>query len=263
MLRSPVLSATFPRGEPSQDLSHNCRMWKLFRSRTPSNYISLREASQELADASPLWRNEPILENRSTSHVDILEPSPSDRQRSWGEGRLRESPAQNQIRRLPQSIPTLLRELLLKGALQGYFENESGSLSSLPPEFWDERPTVEVTETQRITDQHIEYQLSGKVVVPRKQITVLAKLSADYERRNSVYDQARNRGGAPTKYDAEAFLMEAFRILYESNPAPKTEADLRRRALDAYVEANCAGGAPSEDWARPKIRKLWKRLRAG
>jgi len=58
-------------------------------------------------------------------------------------------------------------------------------------------------------------------------------------------------------------LIEAFRILYEDTPHPKSEADLRKRALNAYAEAGYLGGTPSDDWARDKIKKLSRRLELG
>ena len=63
--------------------------------------------------------------------------------------------------------------------------------------------------------------------------------------------------------DSDAFLIEAFRSLYEATSHPKTEAELRKRALDAYAEAGHPGGTPSEDWARDKIKRLWRHLELG
>jgi hypothetical protein len=80
--------------------------------------------------------------------------------------------------------------------------------------------------------------------------------------RRSVPQQPFDTGGAPRRFDTEAFLIEAFRVVYET-PPPKTEAELRRRALDAYAEAGHAGGTPSDDWARDKIIRFWRKLNLG
>jgi hypothetical protein len=63
-------------------------------------------------------------------------------------------------------------------------------------------------------------------------------------------------GGRPPKYNWEAFLLEAFRIVWEDNPAPETQAELIRRTLDWY-QKNIRGPTPDPDQCKPKIRRLW------
>jgi hypothetical protein len=261
ILRSPR-SATFVRGEPPLRFRHRGGMWKqlMFWRRTPAVYMSLEEASRELAKVCPPLRGGPAASPSSISDSERVMASRS--RRGLPGGALRHPPIPSQAETKRSEVSPVLRGLLLNGTLLGYFQNESGQVAQLPPEFWAEAPAVELTETQRLTGKYVEYQLSGKVMVLREQISVLLKLVANFGSQQGRNSRSRGQGGAPPKYDSEAFLTEAFRILYESNPAPRSPADLRRRALDAYVEAGHPGGAPSEDWARPKILKLWKRLRS-
>jgi hypothetical protein len=238
-------------------------MWEtlMFWRRTPRNYLLLEDASRELAK---VWAPEiadirasvrPISPKNDRSDDSLPETSRINAQRRSGADK------KDRIERL--SISPVLRELLLNGALSAYLQDETGQLTEVRSEFWAEAPTIEVSEKQRFSGKNVEYYLSGKVIVPRAQIAALIKLASEVTSQQDSSGRAQNQGGAPPKYDTEVFLTEAFRILYESNPAPKTAADLRRRALNAYAEGGHPGGTPSEDWARPKIAKLWRRLRSG
>jgi hypothetical protein len=241
-------------------------MWKLlmFWCRAPSPYVPLEEASRELSKVWPLMDQCHRLEPERVQVEDKSCPRISDHpkdMREWLD--LNPPPVQNQVRTAERhDIPSLMRELLLRRVLTGYVESDSGSVRQLPQEFWSDGVTAELAETQRYNDKRFEYRLSGKVVVSREQLSTLMDVAAHLQKQDTK-NRARDRGGAPPKYDSEAFLMEAFRIVYEGKPTPKTEADLRRRALDAYVEAGLPGGTPSEDWAREKIQKLWRRVRLG
>jgi hypothetical protein len=233
-------------------------MWKklIFWRQTPSGYMTLEDASRELAKVWPPRISEEVKPSFLPNH-----PREGPRPQSEPDfpSRARLGLAANESSVLRARV---LRELLLNGALSAYVQEQSGRLSELPGGAWTDVPIVQLTESERLGPEQIEYRLSAKVLVPRTQVAVLLKLAADvtaqHYRNSRTYDQ----GGAPPKYDSELSLTEAFRILYESNPAPKTPAELRRRALDAYVQAGHPGGSPSEDWARPKISKLWKRLRS-
>jgi len=73
-----------------------------------------------------------------------------------------------------------------------------------------------------------------------------------------------NKGGRPKDHDGEAFLIEAFRIIYEGNPMPTRQAHLVELALEAYSAKRPAGEEPPGlTWAKDKVRKLWKALDLG
>jgi hypothetical protein len=69
-----------------------------------------------------------------------------------------------------------------------------------------------------------------------------------------------SRLGRPPRYDADAFLIEAFRIVFENRLKPRTQAELMRLAIAAYAEKKLPGGRPKEDWAKKKVRKLCREL---
>jgi hypothetical protein len=202
-------------------------MWilSIFRRSLPK-YLTLEEASRELAKVWPISQREPEPEKKQVEGGVDTPSSPVATEASVGRDfAIRPSyPPQQEVR-------SILRELLLRGALTGYIETESGHMEQVPPEFWTEGSTIEVTEMHRVKGERVEYQLSGTVLISREQVTQLQNLAVEVTSKKET--QSRNRGGAPTKYDGEAFLTEAFRILYENSPAPRTAADLRRRALDA------------------------------
>jgi hypothetical protein len=233
---------------------HEEEMWKklIFWRRVPSGYMTLDDALRELAKVWPPRVSEKVM--ASVEPKRSRAPSEPDFPIT---ARLGPAPNQSSVMRAK-----VLRELLLNGALSAYVQEQSGRLSELPSEAWADVPTVEITETERLGPGQVEYSLSAKVLVPISQVAVLLNLATALTAQQDRTSRTGGQGGAPPKYDSELFLTEAFRILYEGNPAPRTPAELRRRALDAYAEAGHPGGTPSEDWARPKISTLWKRLRS-
>src|SRR5215212_7223025 len=103
----------------------------------------------------------------------------------------------------------------------------------------------------------------SRLVAPGTSSTSAEFVAASGSEAVAPANADKPRGGAPPKHDAEAFLIEAFRLLYEGY-VPKNAADLRRRALERYWESKQAleNGPqglepPSDEWAKRKIRKLW------
>lgn len=77
----------------------------------------------------------------------------------------------------------------------------------------------------------------------------------------STIIQLSDKGGRPPSYDGELFLIEAAKVILDG--VPETQSQLIERALDAYEAACHPGGRPSSDWAKLKIRPLWRRLGLG
>jgi hypothetical protein len=156
-------------------------------------------------------------------------------------------------------VCAILRTLLLEGTLRSFATDGHGHFSELPAAFWCATDSIETIERRRVTSVAAEYEFKGKVVVSREQLAILVKLAADASLRRSELKNTEDRGCAPRKYDSDAFLIEAFRIIYDPRiPMPQTPAELRRRVSDAYAELGY--GTPSEDWAREKINRLWDAL---
>jgi len=157
-----------------------------------------------------------------------------------------------------------------------YHLQEDGSLSrtSRMPE-----PSVAHLTDSVMTFVRGGSTLSGTLIVPTQALDAFITslvVSGQGPRRDIQVDQdsrksdppvsvdgEKRRGGAPPKHDAEAFLIEAFRLLYEGF-VPESPAQLRRRALERYWEKKAPSGSnaepPSDEWAKPKIRKLWGEL---
>jgi len=152
--------------------------------------------------------------------------------------------------------------MLLDGTLAAYLSRENGPPEELAREVWQSGSQVGLVETKKVAGGVIRYRISGDVVISREELTDLLKLAKQIRKQSD--EHARDRGGAPAKYDSEAFLIEAFRQLHDRcRPSPKTPGELQKRALDAYLERGHPGGVPSEDWARSKIKRLWEGLGLG
>jgi hypothetical protein len=154
-----------------------------------------------------------------------------------------------------------LRDEMYEGRLPGYaFHMQDGKITPLPPNVW---------RSSSLDDGC--FNLAARFFVDHTHFVAVGclretELMAMLEGRPivaSIVDE-RNPGGRPAKYDSEAFLIEAFCILWEE-AQPKSQAELRRRTIDAY-DANSAIKAkkhPPDDWAKLKIRRLWNRLQLG
>ena len=151
--------------------------------------------------------------------------------------------------------------MLLDGTLAAYLSSGKDPPKELAREVWQSESRVSLVETKKVGSGVIRYRISGEVLISRVQLRDLLKLAKQIQKQS--HQRARDRGGAPARYDSEAFLIEAFRELYEGRSSPKRPAELRERALDAYAKNGHPGGVPSEDWARGKIKKLWTSLGLG
>jgi hypothetical protein len=89
---------------------------------------------------------------------------------------------------------------------------------------------------------------------------------------NGISDEARREPPAPARasggrtrlYSREDFLIEAMRLLYIEGLQPKSRAELREAALQAYIDTLPKDSDhPSDEWAKPLIRSLWNRLELG
>jgi hypothetical protein len=115
--------------------------------------------------------------------------------------------------------------------------------------------------TPFINPDHLKNVLAGQPASPTVAPTSEIEPVAPPPYRKAV-------GEAPRKYDSEALLVEASRLLYVDGLVPATQAELRKAALEAYCATIDADGRdsaelPSDEWAKPIIRKLWNRLKLG
>jgi hypothetical protein len=216
--------------------------WLRFSTYAPLSYAN-REVEKALAaygagDAASSAKTEP--------------GRPSGRQERSGNQKRQVEVHASVSRSRPAIAFAVLRTLLLEGTLRSFVTDEHGRFCELPAAFWEANDSIETVERSRLTAVGTEYEFKGKIVVSREQLSILVKLASDAALSRSELKKSGDRGGAPRKYDIEAFLIEAFRIIYDTTmPMPETSADLRKRVSDAYAELGL--GTPSEDWAREKI----------
>jgi hypothetical protein len=136
----------------------------------------------------------------------------------------------------------VLRALLLGGALSAYRDERTGQTVAIDPSFWAEQVAFEVSETKKLFGGKAAYMIQGEILIDQAQLSTLIHLVRD--RLANPQGVPRNTGGGATEIRWGAFLTEAFRIVYESNPMPRNPAELRRRALDSFADAG--HGYPSE-----------------
>lgn len=162
-----------------------------------------------------------------------------------------------------------LREKLASGTLPGYLLiPDSGKIIQLKPEAWiavgadstgrDGRLSVSYLDEYGfglVRTQELDNVLAGRRARPDAPETNLAQATGA---RSAV-----NKGGAPPKFDGEALLIEAFKLLYEDGLRPETQTDLRKLALEKYAQGRPEQEIPSDEWAKPKIRALWNELKLG
>ena len=222
---------------------------RFWRRRRPSEYVPLADVATEI-DQILRALPPPIKEMRPRR------PSTRDDDSSQEFS----APPSPPTRQVDPHLWLILQQLLLDGALTSYANDLDGRIKGLAAEIWDQGSSAEFVCTQQIQGDRVVHAVSSKVLLSRSQFKALIRAAQSISKRSN--GTFVDKGGAPPKYDAEAFLTEAFCILYESNPHPNTPAELRGLALDAYAKAGHPGGTPSEAWARPKISKLWKRLRS-
>jgi hypothetical protein len=161
---------------------------------------------------------------------------------------------------------TWFRRQLISGNLSGFITDEGGQTTAIPPQYW---------ATDRCSDV-LKYDVStlvrtagaevfGRVSFPIEDID---KLYANGRAVNDLPSDAdaiadaeiyqETSPGRPSKFDGEAFLIEAAKVIHDD--APKSQAELIRRTLDAYATAGHQGGRPGMAWAKKKIAPLWRRL---
>ena len=143
-----------------------------FWRQTPSGYMTLEDASRELAKVWPPRISEEVKPSFLPNYLG------NDRGRH--PSRLSEQgPPRPRPARMTVLRARVLRELLLNGALSAYVQEQSGRRNELPGGAWTDVPIVQLTESERLGPEQIEYRLSAKVLVPRTQVAVLLKLAAD------------------------------------------------------------------------------------
>jgi hypothetical protein len=172
------------------------------------------------------------------------------------------TPIQAVVERFDVSAPDL-RQHLFVGDLPCYLLPESGgSLFEMKKiGFWGGRAAVRAFKTGDAFEAIPLGSTNGKAFIKNREIeNVLAGLPARplTGERHKEHGPPPNPGGAPRKYDWEAFLIQAFKLIYEGGPIP-AQAKLIELTLDWY-EANVKGPVPDLEQCKPKIRRFYKHL---
>lgn len=106
--------------------------------------------------------------------------------------------------------------------------------------------------------------ISGQVVVLIDELTDLinSKNTSTFSDNPDATDEVMiSRGGRPLKHDREAFLLEAFKIVYEG-PEPSSLEDLMWKTSRSY-SSQSFGSPPSETWMKERLRPLWRWIDEG
>jgi hypothetical protein len=161
---------------------------------------------------------------------------------------------------------TRFRRQLISGGLTGFITGEDGQTMAIPAQYWATDRCHDVLKYDVSTLVRIGgAEVFGRVSFPREEID---KLYANERAINSLSSAAdaiadaeiyqETSLGRRSKFDGEAFLIEAAKVLHASNPT--SQAELIRQTLEAYAMAGHRGGRPSQAWARKKIAALWLRI---
>lgn len=163
--------------------------------------------------------------------------------------------------------------LLRSGNLQAWCSDQDGNVKQIEPAFWTSKDAARALEENEVRtgplysgrsegrpvflgadlDKHLpSFEQRLKQSADERLTSKVAAASP----RQSVLD----KGGGKQLYDEVGFLIEAFKIVYEGKPPPNSQADLSRKALDAYQQRGLKGGTPSPEWPKVIIRRLWKEL---
>lgn len=170
--------------------------------------------------------------------------------------------------------------LLYSGELTATVIEESGGTSDVPAHFWGSRegqnyfaqynPTSELSKaryhlsfdngwghrrrgTPFIVSTGLEAVLKGPAMPKATEIISSQESVSPVD----AVPIGRNKRGASKKFDDLELVIQAARLIYEGFQ-PRNQAHLREEALVAYQKKTLL--EPSEEWAKPIIRKLWNGL---
>jgi hypothetical protein len=173
------------------------------------------------------------------------------------------------LHHVPGAAWDRLRDLLAAGQLVGeIFSEADGRPHKVPAHTWNHEDADTAHERGRMRLAYGMGSLIGPVAIRKLDLqnAISGGAAAPEAPAGSapVPTQAsetrRNPGGAPARFSREDFLILAAKLLYEGLN-PKTQAELRKAALDAYSSTLPKDDEPpSDEWAKPIIRKLWNSL---
>jgi hypothetical protein len=149
----------------------------------------------------------------------------------------------------------LMREGSLPSSICRDSDNKTEALS---PDAW-QAPNLKDAHGRVISG----FFVGGHLVPGRAQIKCadLALVLAGKKVPQPI-KKPKNAGGAPPKHDLQAFLIEAFNLIFECGP-PKSRDELNRRARKAYKRQYPDSLELTHEWAKPIIRAVWDRLKLG
>jgi hypothetical protein len=100
-----------------------------------------------------------------------------------------------------------------------------------------------------------------EIRLPASKVQTLWPATAAAPLPGTSTEKLKDRGGPSTQFDEVDFIIEAFRVIYEGSSLPASQADLNRRATEAYATSKgLPPGKPSLEWGKEKVRRLWTAL---
>ena len=173
------------------------------------------------------------------------------------------------LQQVPSDAWSRLRDLLAAGQLIGeVFSEADGRPHRVPAHAWNHEDADTAHERGRMRFAYGASWIIGPAAIRKLGVenalsggSTLSEAPASAAPAPAEANEARrNPGGTPPRFSRDDFLIEAFKLIYEGT-IPNTQAELRRAALDVYSSTLPEGEEPpSDDWAKPLIRKLWNGL---
>ena len=154
------------------------------------------------------------------------------------------------ILRIVQQRWAQLRPRLVNQDAPIYLLSERGDVLPLSKSALDEDHRLLYADNGALRYVSAQLKLEGQLLIPTDVFTSAAPAPSASPPREPV----KNQGGAPRQYDSDAFIIQACWLLYDGYQ-PKNQSDFRRKALEAFAAKTHQ--EPSDDWAKPRIRRIW------
>lgn len=162
-------------------------------------------------------------------------------------------------------LTSWLRQILSSGLLSATLVQGNGILKAVPSTYWLSEQCEDVLRYDVATMVAFEDGFAfGRVSLNLEDIDGVFRGAWNKSPSTAPTALADNREqdaldidtapGRPTKFDIEAFMAEATKILLAGKAA--SQAELMRQAVDAYAAADHRGGKPGPEWAKKKIATL-------
>jgi hypothetical protein len=169
----------------------------------------------------------------------------------------------------PEGTVLSIRRALSAGRLSVDLLEEDGAQTPVPTSWWNtERGARGIWVESAVTFRTSARDVVGLPIICFEDLRQFCAPPPNFPQCNPYV--AKDRGGAPQKYDVAAFEKVVGSLLEQSREW-QSQAQLRAKALDHFAASLPADvDPPSDEWAKPIVRRCWtdagarrKRSRSG